>query len=64
MNKSFWKALEYARDGMFVPAELTNQMLDKVSGDKVLVLYSFEMLPLLHERGYTDVVLMTDDPNK
>lgn len=64
MNKSFWKALEYARDGMFVPAELTNEMLDKVSGDKVLVLYSFEMLPLLHERGYTDVVLVTDNPKK
>ena len=67
MNNSMWKAMEYARDGMFVPPALTNEILDKVGSNKkqsVLVLFSYEMLPILQERGYKDVTLVTDSPRK
>lgn len=67
MNKSAWKALEYARDGMFVPQELTDELLDIVDGNNkrsVLVLFSFEMLPVLKERGYKNVTLFFPNPKK
>jgi hypothetical protein len=59
--------MELMRDGMFVPAELTNEMLDIINGDNnrsVLVLFSFEMLPVLQERGYKDVTLYYPNPKK
>ena len=64
MNKNLWKALEYSRDGMFVPHQLTSEMLDKTSGKRIMVLYSFEMLPVLHDSGYKDVTLVTGETKK
>jgi hypothetical protein len=67
MNKSYWKALELQRDGMFVPQELTEELLDATAGDNsrsVLVLFSFEMLSVLHDRGYENVTLYFPNPKK
>ena len=67
MNKSYWKALELQRDGMFVPPALINEMVDNLNIKKdssVVVLHSFEMLPMLHERGCKNVVLAMDSPKK
>jgi len=67
MNNSTQKALEYAREGMFVPKELTNQILDGLViplQASIMVLYSMEMLPVLHDRGYTDVTLVTSETKK
>lgn len=64
MNLNEWKALEYARDGMFVSKELTEEMLDGVKpnkGSEVLVLFSYEMLDVLYERGYKNVMLAHDN---
>ena len=67
MNKSYWKALELQRDGMFVPPALINEMVDTADikeDSKVAVLFSFEMLAILQERGHKDVVLISDSPKK
>lgn len=67
MNKSSWKALEYARDGMFVPQELTEELLDSLNipvESEILVLFSYEMIPVLHERGYRNITLATGKVKK
>jgi len=67
MNKNLWKALEYSRDGMFVPHELTEEILSKTiinKSDKVAVLFSYEMLPSLSDLGVEDVTLIHDTPKK
>jgi hypothetical protein len=67
MNKSYWKAMELMRDGMFVEPELIREVLDRIPADKkqrICVLFSFEMLPMLQSRGYTDVTLVTNKPKK
>lgn len=64
MNKAQWKALEYARDGMFVPQELTREIISKVQinrHSKIAVLVSYEMLPVLQDLGYKEVTLVTDN---
>ena len=61
------KAIEYAREGMCVSEELTSELIEKSAIDKngrVLVAYSYEMLPSLKEDGYTDVTLLHDKPRK
>lgn len=65
MNKSFWKALEYARDGMFVPEELTREMVSSFEiNTTVVVMFSFEMIPTLLDLGYQDITLVTEDTKK
>jgi hypothetical protein len=64
MNKSTWKALEYARDGMFVPEEHTKELISKIRGDNILVMFSFEMLPVLHAAGYKNVTCYFPDHKK
>ena len=64
MNKAQWKALEYARDGMFVPQDLTREIVSKLQinkHSKVAVLVSYEMLPVLQDLGYKEVTLVTDN---
>ena len=62
MNKAHWKALEYMRDGMFVPPELTEQMIKGIRKKKsVGVAYSFEMLETLHAKGFKDVTLIVEE---
>ena len=59
------KAIEYARDGMFVPESLTREMIENTEIQKnqsILVLFSYEMLPILKELDYTDVTLAFDKP--
>ena len=58
------KALEYVRDGMFVPSELTKEIISKMKVGKnksILVLFSYEMLPVLCELGYGNVTLVVDN---
>jgi len=64
MNKNLWKALEYSRDGMFVPQALTEELIDKAPGTSIMVLHSFEMLPVLHDMGFEDVTLVTHETKK
>jgi hypothetical protein len=57
------KALEYDRNGMFVPPDLTKEIVSKVKVKKnksILVLFSYEMLPVLKELGYKNVTLGID----
>ena len=62
MNKAHWKALEYMRDGMFVPPELTQKMLQGLRKKKsVGVLFSFEMLETLYVKGFKDVTLILEE---
>mgnify|MGYP003677097217 CR=1 FL=1 len=62
MNKAHWKALEYMRDGMFVPPELTEKMIKGISKKKsVGVMFSFEMLETLHAKGFKDVTLIVEE---
>ena len=59
------KAIEYARDGMFVPEVLTKIILNKMNVCKkqsILVMFSYEMLQVLNELGYTNVTLGFDNP--
>ena len=61
------KAIEYYRAGMHVPAELTNRLINKAQlnkKEKLLVLFSYEMLPVLFELGFKNVTLLTDNPRK
>jgi hypothetical protein len=63
MTDQITKALELARDGMFVPANLTKEIVSKIKVKKtasVLVLFSYEMLPVLKELGYQNVTLGID----
>ena len=62
MNKAQWKALEYMRDGMFVPPELTKKMLQGINKKRSIgVAYSFEMLSILHTKGFEDVTLIVEE---
>ena len=64
MNTQVMKALEYVRDGMFVPPDLTKEIMSKVKVKKnksILVLFSYEMLPVLKELRYTNVTLGIDN---
>jgi len=59
------KAIEYARDGMFVPEVLTRKLTSEIGFSKnqsILVLFSYEMLPILQELGYTNVIVAVDKP--
>lgn len=61
------KAIEYYRAGTYVPAELTNRLINKAQlnkKEKLLVLFSYEMLPVLFELGFKNVTLLTDNPRK
>jgi Eco57I restriction-modification methylase len=63
--KHILKAIEYARDGMFVPKDLTLELIEKSGCKKsasILVMFSYEMLPVLWEAGYTNVSLAFDKP--
>jgi hypothetical protein len=68
MNPKFiMRAIEYARDGMYVPPELTKEMVKRIKAKKdksFLVLFSYEMLPVLNDLGYKDVTLALDKPRK
>ena len=62
MNKAHWMALNHMRDGMFVPPELTEQMIKGIRKKKsVGVAYSFEMLETLHAKGFKDVTLIVEE---
>jgi hypothetical protein len=59
--------MELMRDGMFVPEQLTQEILGIINGDNkrsVIVLFSFEMLPVLKDRGYKNVTLYYPNPKK
>jgi hypothetical protein len=63
MNTQIMKALEYDRNGMFVPPDLTKEIVSKVKVRKnksILVLFSYEMLPVLKELRYKNVTLGID----
>jgi hypothetical protein len=67
MNKSTTTALRMMRKGMFVPEKLTEEILDLLPKDKrgnVCVLYSYEMIPILRERGYENITLVADNYKK
>jgi hypothetical protein len=65
MNNSFWKAMEYARDGMFVPKELTEEVLSLPQINKtakVAVLYAYEMVPVLKDMGFRNITVLHNNP--
>ena len=58
------KKLSFVRRGMFVPRRLTEEMIEKVScptDAALLVLFSYEMIPILTEMGYTNLYLYVDN---
>ena len=67
MNKAKWKALEYARDGMFVPKELTEEVLSLPQINKtakVAVLYAYEMVPVLKDMGFGNITVLHNNPKQ
>lgn len=66
MNDKFvMRAIEYARDGMYVPPELTRSMLHgEKRNKKIAVLSSYEMVPILNDMGFKDVTVVFDDARK
>ena len=61
--KYIMKAIEYARGGMFVKPELTREIASNISKDsRILVAFSYEMLPVLNKMGYKNVTLVVDKP--
>lgn len=65
-DKYITKALEYDREGMFVSEELTEEMIPKNTPKdaEILVFHSYEMLPILHKKGFTDVTIGVDNNRK
>ena len=64
-DKYIMKAIEYARNGMFVQPELTKEIISKIDTSinaSILVLFSYEMLPILSGLGYQNVTLAFDKP--
>ena len=58
-------ALNHMRDGMFVPPELTEQLLRGIRKNRSIgVMFSFEMLPTLHAKGFKDVILIVQERPK
>jgi len=67
MNKNYRIALENMRDGMFIPPEFTEELLAKLDlplQTSIIVPESYEMLPVLHARGYTNVTLLVSTAKK
>jgi hypothetical protein len=58
------RAIEYARDGMFISEDLFEEMLNKTKinkSDSILIMESYGVLPMCNKRGFTNVTLMIDD---
>ena len=59
------KGMVAPRGGMFVPPELTEQLIKGTKKkNSVGVMFSFEMLPTLHAKGFKDVTLIVQERPK
>jgi hypothetical protein len=59
------KGMVAPRGGMFVPPELTEQLIKGTKKkNSVGVVFSFEMLPTLHAKGFKDVTLIVQERPK
>ena len=63
--ESLLKNMIVPRGGMFVPPELTEQLLRGIRKNRSIgVMFSFEMLPTLHAKGFKDVTLIVEQRPK
>ena len=63
--ESLLKNMIVPRGGMFVPSELTEQLLRGIRKNRSIgVMFSFEMLPTLHAKGFKDVTLIVEQQPK